>query len=420
MRVRLLAIIVVSALLGVLWLSLASGRRAVQSVSDVIFPPQDIPLRFSHQGHLRRGTRCDACHAAAKTSMSSLDNLLPTEAECRTCHAIDRDKPTKSVASGKGPARCDACHTRYTPDGGGMARVRIPIPNIKFDHKRHARDKIPCSTCHGDLLRDKVDLATRAQLPTMSVCLTCHKPNLSRGRCTTCHLAGTGGFMQTSYASGKLTPSGRLLGAAHTLQFARKHTAVAQSNPDYCSQCHTKEFCIDCHNGVVKPMSFHVGDYLTMHTVEARRNTPNCSTCHRVQTFCVGCHSRSGVSADRRGSEFAGPSTGIAGRRFHPLGWVDVNGVGTPQAGARGALHHAFQAQRNIRQCASCHREQFCVRCHTAQRGGFRVNPHPANWARSRRCRALSTRVGRMCSRCHTDPAERGCNWRGMSRMRRR
>ena len=53
-----------------------------------------------------------------------------------------------------------------------MPRVVIPDPNLKFNHKQHLDKQIPCSSCHGDL--SKVDLATRAQLPTMAQCLGCH------------------------------------------------------------------------------------------------------------------------------------------------------------------------------------------------------------------------------------------------------
>ena len=30
--------------------------------SEVIFPAQQLPLRFSHQKHLAKGIACDFCH----------------------------------------------------------------------------------------------------------------------------------------------------------------------------------------------------------------------------------------------------------------------------------------------------------------------------------------------------------------------
>ena len=114
---------------------------------------------------------------------------------------------------------------------------------------------------------------------------------------------------------------------------------------EICASCHKKDFCVDCHSGVQKPMDFHAGDYVNMHAIDARRNSPDCASCHRLQTFCQACHSRLGVAADGKGSEF-GPTTAL----YHPPGWTEAGLAG------RGPTHHAFEAQRNIKQCVSCHR----------------------------------------------------------------
>ena len=51
-----------------------------------------------------------------------------------------------------------------------------------------------------------------------------------------------------------------------------------------------REFCVDCHDGVSKPLDFHGNDYMSLHTVDARRQSLDCGACHRLQTFCTGCH----------------------------------------------------------------------------------------------------------------------------------
>ncbi|MBT8495395.1 MAG: cytochrome c3 family protein [Deltaproteobacteria bacterium] len=376
--------------------------------SSVIYPPQSLPLKFSHELHVGKlQTSCEFCHQRAESSQSSVDNLLPTEAACRACHAIDRSKPLKQVGKGAPPARCDACHVGYQP-GGTVARVVIPPPNLKFDHKKHVAQGMSCASCHGDMVTNKVGLATRAQLPRMQQCLDCHSRKRSLRQCTTCHLAEAGTRMKTDYPSGKLQPSGTLRGAAHDLQFRTNHRTVAQNDPDYCDSCHKKSFCTSCHNGVRKPLDFHVGDYIALHPIDARRDQTQCSSCHRLQTFCTGCHARSGVSADGRISQFARGGGG-GGARYHPPGWVEYSAAG-PVRGPRPASHHAFEAQRNIRSCASCHREEFCLDCHSRQTGSFSINPHPRGWAGSWRCRSLRKRAGRMCLRCHIDPAELTCS----------
>lgn len=372
-------------------------------VSEAVFPPQQIPLAFSHVEHLtKQKLNCGFCHEDAEDSRSSVDNLIPKEESCAMCHDIDRDKPGKD---------CALCHPGFQA-GQPVARVVIPVPNLKFNHEVHVEKKVRCQVCHGDLAAEGVGLATREHLPKMRLCLECHDGREAPNKCTTCHLAGPGGMLQTAFASGTLAPSGVLHGDDHDLTFRRDHARVAMSEEQYCGNCHKQEFCVGCHNGTVKPMDFHGNDYVTLHPIEARRNSPDCSACHRAQTFCVGCHSRSGVAMDGKGSEFLPTSGGDLTRRFHPPGWIGVDESGLVRGvGARDATHHSFEAQRNIRQCAACHREEFCTECHTNEPGNpFRINPHPANWRGSRRCKALAARAGRMCLRCHVDPSEVTCD----------
>ena len=382
-----------------------------QPVSAVVYPEQQLPLRFSHTRHLAiAGVDCETCHATAAESRSSLDSLVPGEDRCRACHAIDRAQPRKAVPRGAPPAHCAACHPGAA-SGGGIARVVIPTARIKFDHRAHRR-LAGCRDCHGDLAAEKVHLATRAQLPSMSSCLRCHDGRRAADGCTVCHLTRGGGRIVTEFPGGaRLAPSGALRGNdAHGPTFRADHAAAARADEGYCASCHRKSECVDCHQGAMKPLDFHGNDYVSLHAIDARRGKPDCSACHRLQTFCVGCHSRSGVAADGRGSEFAPPPSGGAGPRYHPAGWVDYL-AGSPVTGdaTRGENHHGFEAQRNIRQCAACHRESFCLTCHSAQPGTLRINPHPEGWRGSRRCEALLRRARRMCLRCHVDAAEITC-----------
>ena len=70
------------------------------------------------------------------------------------------------------------------------------------------------------------------------------------------------------------------------------------------------------------------------------------------------------------------------------------------------ASYHAYEAQRNLRTCTSCHREESCIQCHSALSGGpfgVNANPHPASWTTSGRCQALRGHNPRVCLKCHRD-----------------
>jgi hypothetical protein len=380
MTMRYLPLLVIVCALGIAW--------ADDDWSPVVYPTQRLPLIFSHAKHARLGIACAACHPDAATSRSAVDNLLPTEAQCRACHPIDRDQPERVVA-GAPPARCAACHAGYAP-GKPVERVYLATPPLKFDHAAHA--KTSCAHCHGDL--SKVDLATRAHLPTMTSCLACHREGTQERRCADCHLAQLGGLIETDHVHGTLVPKHTGLGDAHGPDFAKDHRQEAMQPDATCGACHDRSECVACHQGVARPLEFHPGNYLLTHAVEARRGKPDCSACHRAQSFCVGCHERSGLGT-RPPGEFAG--TG----QFHPPNW----------ASATGGLH-AREAKRNITACASCHREEDCLACHSAEPTSMRASPHPKGWRGSAKCRALDQKNRRMCLRCHITPAELGCDWR--------
>jgi hypothetical protein len=349
--------------------------------SQIIFPPQSTAINFSHARHIRASIACDFCHERAPSSTKSSDNLVPAVDVCETCHPPDRAHPEKSK-------------------GADLARIVIPPPNLKFDHSVHVKKGITCLRCHSGV--ERVDVATRAQLPSMPLCLSCHDSKKDKAglhgpsRCATCHLTHPDGTLVQEFAEGALKPSGALRGDAHTLGFRTEHASVAANDDRYCANCHRQNFCLSCHNGVVKPLDFHGNDYVSIHAIEARRDQPRCDGCHRRQSFCLGCHERLGVVDIRTGVD--GAFVPLGQKRFHPTGWSDAVALGQPN-------HHKWQAERNIKQCAACHRQETCLECHATNSVGLGgkmwVNPHPPDWRGSGRCQALADRNPRVCLRCH-------------------
>jgi Cytochrome c7 and related cytochrome c len=391
--------------------------------SPLIYPAETIPIKFDHAAHARLGATCEGCHTAATTSAVAGDNLIPGEAACRGCHKIDRATPGKTVGKGEGPARCDACHVDSTGNGwmpvnavSQPPRVALVRPNLKFNHRLHAARGIGCELCHASAPMQA--MVTRADLPMMASCLTCHngkhEGNQATARCGACHPTQPDGRLQVKLASpatiaaggsGLLQPSGSLRGFdAHGPTFRRDH-AQAGRDESYCLTCHRRNECIDCHGGVVKPPDIHPADYVTLHVQDARRNVPDCSSCHRLQTFCIGCHQRLGVASDPSGGQPGrkpnnpfGTGTGV--KQFHPPGWArDAAGmvISTPRPQS-----HSIQAKRNIRTCVSCHREESCLSCHSNDpTRGPNVSPHGPNFSRTNRCRFLAARNQRACLKCH-------------------
>jgi hypothetical protein len=86
-------------------------------------------------------------------------------------------------------------------------------------------------------------------------------------------------------------------------------------------------------------------------------------------------------------------------------------GSGNPFHAANWLSQHARDAKRNIASCASCHREEDCLACHSAEPAAMQISPHPKGWRGSAKCKALDSKNRRMCLRCHITQDELGCDW---------
>ena len=374
--------------------------------SEVIFPRQKLTIRFNHKKHLDKdsGLTCVSCHAAAKTSVSASDRMMPKPTVCDDCHGSSHKNLAK-VESGDGDfGSCAMCHAAYVPRmGNDVLRLELPTPRLRSNHKIHADRNINCEQCHGAV--QEIELATREQLPRMKGCFSCHAmAGASRGaasnECTTCHLketSGDKGVMQATFKEGKLLPPRWMGNLQHTADFIDRHRRVAADDSKACGSCHQETFCTDCHDGRVRPRSVHPNDYLSLHPIEARLDNPRCSSCHQQQQFCLPCHQRAGVT-------MTGSPGNVRGQgRFHPPArtWTEL---------PRTREHHAWEAQRNIQACVSCHTERDCASCHASRGvGGRGFSPHPAGFAS--KCASALRKTDRACLVCHepADPSLQAC-----------
>jgi hypothetical protein len=355
--------------------------------SSVVFPPQKLTIRFNHKKHIKdEGANCGTCHGKAKSSKSADDNLLPPGTTCDSCHDTDHTDKKAVKAGSEDMGKCEFCHLGYRPGTPNQVAVlEVPKPNMRFNHKAHLDKNIQCGQCHGSV--DQLELATRDQLPRMKGCFGCHNMSgpaqgKAKSDCNVCHITEPDGRMKAMFATGELKPPRWLMNSQHTADWIERHKRVAADNTALCANCHTERYCTDCHDGKVRPRSVHPNDWISMHPMAARQDNPRCTSCHQEQSFCLTCHQRAGVA-------MSGPN--VSANRFHPPDWVgSLTSV--------GAGHHAWEAQRNLNACVSCHTERDCAICHaTAGRGGLSVNPH----GQMADCSTQYRRNPRPCLVCH-------------------
>jgi len=379
-----------SALLGSL-LALAAASSSAER-SPVIFPAQSMPVRFDHAQHLSGGADCLTCHDKARKSTRASDWNLPAHPECEQCHDLKKDK-------------CSTCHPGFDPTARtAPPRIAFPTANLVFDHQVHVKNKIACERCHEDV--PKVQLATVQQLPKMGTCLTCHDGTAAPSACTTCHLKEPSGRLQLTFTQGPLRPmAGNPLGVDHGPRFEFTHSALGSTARSTCLACHSDRDCQKCHDGMQKPLSVHPNDWISLHALQVRGQMLQCDGCHRLQSFCVACHERSGVSNE--GLLLPAQNLKVHGDLTQWTGLANRDRV--PMSGN----HHAFQAARDIRPCMSCHREETCLKCHSQVDHpsllGRSANPHPPNFAAA--CRRFASMNDRGCVLCHDEGylAAQGC-----------
>jgi hypothetical protein len=352
-----------------------------ESKRSVLYPQAPKTIRFKHASHAKTG--CSKCHESVSKSVSAGDQNSPRESVCRGCHAdITRSKDSDRIAKESEKAGCKKCHVSF--DTRGIPRAgQTNLARLRFSHRLHHDRGIPCGSCHGN--------SASITMPAMASCIDCHGKKKVSLRCQSCHLTEKSGRLKTSFGADKvrLIPRGTAKGASHTAIFRKRHAGAAMGNKRYCETCHAPADCLACHGATLKPMAFHRNDYVSHHVLDARKNDPKCASCHQSQSFCLSCHLRTGVGQDSRNGGFK-PNTG---QRFHRPGFTSTT---------VGPTHHSYAARRNAAACASCHREESCIRCHGTRqlrRGGY--SPHGPGFRRSAKCRSLASRNQRVCVKCH-------------------
>jgi hypothetical protein len=297
---------------------------------------------------------------------------------------------------------------------GACAKIlglHAPGPH-PFEHRVHTRAGISCLKCHDGV--DKAGDGLPLHLPDDASCVTCHAKPHDPHPCTGCH----GGPILAQAAADAVTHL-RFEHVQHVPQVkyncVRCHADVARDG-EYlrprmatCFGCHAhqddfgKRTCDRCHVDLpgedVRPESHvvHDGDWLREHGVRSTGQADLCATCHS-QRFCSSCH---GVSVPALPARVA----------FDAPDQASVH-----RAGFRA--RHAEEARGAPGVCTSCHREEFCVGCHTDEHvsasASGAASPHPPGWVSIRGGdENLHGRAARRnpleCASCHGGAGEALC-----------
>ncbi len=379
----------VTALLFVLMTSWALPQEKKMARKDVI--------KFSHQYHLEDvGASCTDCHTAADSSMSASDNLLPTMSDCGGCHDVE-DEQT-----------CTQCH--YEKE-----ETRVPFQNparqILFAHKLHVQDlKQDCQTCHRGL--EGVEYASKANLPQMKDCVSCHDDRQAPRECANCHVSTL-----------------RLRPVSHSPDFLVAHKRTARIDLSDCAVCHSQADCQQCHDAAVltgvpansgkrlganfRPNAtgtralvverVHDLNFRFTHPLKATGRVEECSVCHDQRTFCTDCHASEGVDVAGKPSWHGGSD------------WGAFAGVVPPRGG-----RHAELARRDIERCISCHdiegQDPTCMLCHRDDDGVKGTDPktHSSDFAdRFGEDAQFHNDDGAVCFACHTNTRQAGVGFCG-------
>ena len=303
------------------------------------------PVKLSHRIHMAiENIGCSTCHIGSGESLVSEDILLPLKENCAYCHDL------------KAPDKCSVCHIGSNPEE--FIGYQVETPKLLFNHKYHTVERnMPCFLCHGEI--ENHDVSTKADMPPMTTCFSCHDDISAPSECSWCHVS-----------EDELRPE------FHTSDWLHKHRTIFNSPPikaeENCMMCHKENWCQDCHVGsqltesspqsvfpFYRPSEWgkkpqvssrvHSLNYRFIHPLDAKGKDRFCTTCHEFTEFCVECHreAQNNIMPEwHQGVDWA-PSINFGGR-------------------------HADFARRDLERCMGCHDLQgqatICLRCHVDER----------------------------------------------------
>ena len=394
--------------------------------SPAIFPPQELTIRFNHRRHVQDlKLTCTTCHDKARTSRASADSMLPKGTRCDACHGSDHRDPMQVRAR---PERSDGS-VRFLSSGLAAAQpatasrhgsrcrnrtYRVSIHALHVSAKHQAARSAPRRgrkprACHA---RSAAENARLLQLspsagPMLPAALVRSAARVT-SRIRTRHDQGQRLCLGTALATELAARCGPRSGLDLN---ATKHWSWPATTAASAPTATPKSRAPIVTTGESGRVCVHPTTGSACIPVAARENQQKCTSCHRDQSVLPDLPRQTLRHHHVRPVCQPGRARSLPLRRSPE--WTD---------GPRTPRHHAWEAERNISACVSCHVERDCAistchRCHGRAR--FRASrPAPARvtpiLTRSGFALAVPPRWGgdqnaRPCLVCHTPDATQIC-----------
>jgi len=186
---------------------------------------------FSHKLHLQFKKQCTDCHAAATTSASVSDNLLPAASVCKPCHE------SRTIRAPRATPLTHFSHAQHLKLGNVARAIAAAIDKKTYlgepgDIRAHLNSANPCLACHRGV--DTSEHLTNANMPQMADCLVCHNQIDAPFSCAQCRDPKWPNLQPANH---------------HAADFHDKHSSKAVVKQG-CSSCHGRTFtCMGCHLG---------------------------------------------------------------------------------------------------------------------------------------------------------------------------
>jgi len=368
------------------------------SANRVVTPSAGIII--DHKVHADKDVTCTTCHNRIAHNETNLNLKLTQQKHpdyttmqgCFRCHSLAK--------GAQAPGACSACHTpdfplkpsnhnvaNFFPKGHGeLAKtyydeeikaadeaskavegaekaassegevgIKVtPFKQVAYCGMCHD-EKTFCEVCHGTAMPHSEDFKTKSHpavaKTSIAKCVVCHGDNAATHFCDNCH--------HGSQVGGKFD--------AATPWLNGHAKVVTASGMDSClKQCHTSQFCSDCHTKLKPFPTSHkaatwlhspagadsqAADKTPAAHAAAAKNIKACEICHGAgdatkNPFCVGCH------------QLEMP---------HPADFKQF---------------HAKTGSANPKVCANCHTfKELCSNCHHVGSSPAVpwINQHPAS-----------------------------------------